>query len=77
MRAMAITRVWIEEGCISCGMSEDSCPEVFKVKEVATAIEGWIIQLLKKKLGKPLKVVPLMSSNMRRLKTYVCYSKCY
>jgi ferredoxin len=40
MRAMAITRVWIEEGCISCGMSEDSCPEVFKVKEVATVIEG-------------------------------------
>ena len=37
---MAITRVWIEEGCISCGMSEDSSPEVFKVKEVATVIEG-------------------------------------
>ena len=37
---MAITRVWIEEGCISCGTSEDNCPEVFKVKEVATVIEG-------------------------------------
>ena len=36
---MAITSVWIEEGCISCGMSEDSCPEIFKVKEVATVIE--------------------------------------
>ena len=31
---MAIKRVWIEEGCISCGMSEDNCPEVFKVKDV-------------------------------------------
>ena len=31
---MAITKVWIEEGCISCGMSEDNCPEVFKVKDV-------------------------------------------
>ena len=40
MRAIAITRVWIEEGCISCGTSEDNCPEVFKVKEVATVIEG-------------------------------------
>ena len=38
---MAITRVWIEEGCISCGLSEGNCPEVFKVKdEGATVIEG-------------------------------------
>ena len=29
---MAITRVWIEEGCISCGLSESNCPEVFKVE---------------------------------------------
>ena len=38
---MAITKVWIEESCISCGMSEDNCLEVFKVKDVgATVIEG-------------------------------------
>ena len=38
---MVITRVWIEEGCISCGSSEGNCPEVFKVKdEGATVIEG-------------------------------------
>ena len=38
---MAITRVWIEEGCISCSSSEENCPEVFKVKdEGATVIEG-------------------------------------
>ena len=38
---MAITRVWIEEGCISCGLSESNCPEVFKVKaEGSTVIEG-------------------------------------
>jgi len=30
---MAITRVWIEEGCIFCGFSElKNCPKVFKVK---------------------------------------------
>ena len=34
---MAIKRVWIEEGCISCGMSEDNCPEVFKVKDVGAS----------------------------------------
>ena len=38
---MAVTRVWIEEGCISCGLSEGNCPEVFKIKdEGATVIEG-------------------------------------
>ena len=38
---MAITRVWIEEGCISCGLSETNCPEVFKIKdEGSTVIEG-------------------------------------
>jgi len=30
---MAVTRVCIEESCISCGLSEDNCPEVFKVKD--------------------------------------------
>jgi len=29
---MTITRVWIEKGCVSCGLSESNCPEVFKVK---------------------------------------------
>jgi len=39
---MAITRVWIEEGCISCGLSESNCPEVFKVEtgEPSKVIEG-------------------------------------
>ena len=37
----ALVAVWIESGCISCGLSEENCPEVFKVKnEGATVIEG-------------------------------------
>ena len=28
---MGITRVWIEEGCITCGNSEEVCPEVFEI----------------------------------------------
>jgi ferredoxin len=28
---MAITRVWIEEGCISCNLCMDLCPDVFEV----------------------------------------------
>ena len=35
---MTIKRVWIEEGCISCGMSEDNCPEVFKVKDEGATV---------------------------------------
>jgi ferredoxin len=30
---MAISKVWIEEGCIVCDACEDICPEVFKVTE--------------------------------------------
>lgn len=37
---MAIKKVWIEEGCTACGICEDTCPEVFKLKDEATVIEG-------------------------------------
>ncbi|MBK5194188.1 MAG: ferredoxin [Flavobacteriaceae bacterium] len=37
---MAIKKVWIEEGCTACGLCEDICPEVFKVEDIATVIEG-------------------------------------
>jgi len=51
MRAKAITKVWIEEGCISYSMSEDNCPEVFKVKDVgSTVIEGVDYSGLEKKI---------------------------
>ncbi len=30
---MAITRVWIEDGCIVCNACETTCPEVFNVTE--------------------------------------------
>ena len=37
----AIKKVWIEEGCISCGNSEDNCPEVFKFEGLkATVLEN-------------------------------------
>ena len=37
---MAISRVWIEDGCLSCGVAESICPEVFKVVDENTVIEG-------------------------------------
>jgi ferredoxin len=37
---MAITKVWIEEGCIVCNACETACPEVFHVSEDACHIRG-------------------------------------
>ncbi|MFT3751330.1 MAG: ferredoxin [Paludibacter sp.] len=37
---MAITKVWIEDGCTGCGLSEAICPEVFKMDGEAYVIEG-------------------------------------
>ena len=35
---MAIKKVWIEEGCISCGLCEEICPKVFVVEDLAIVI---------------------------------------
>jgi len=37
---MAITKVWIEEGCTACGICEDECPEVFELQDEAIVKEG-------------------------------------
>lgn len=36
---MAITKVWIDEGCTSCGVCEDICPDVFLIEDISTVIE--------------------------------------
>ena len=65
---MAITRVWIEDGCILCGSSESNCPEVFKIKdkgatviedEGATVIEGVDYSLLEEKIKEAAESCPV------------------
>jgi ferredoxin len=56
---MAITRVWIEEGCITCGMSEDNCPEVFEVQNEATVLEGVDYSLYEEKIKKAAESCPV------------------
>lgn len=33
-----VKRVWIEEGCISCSLCQDICPEVFEVPDGADCV---------------------------------------
>ena len=61
---MAITRVWIEKGCITCGLSESNCPEVFKVKhgkwvKGATVIEGVDYSGLEEKIKQAAEACPV------------------
>jgi len=37
---MSISKVWIEEGCIACGLCEEICPEVFRMEDEASVIEN-------------------------------------
>ena len=60
---MAITRVWIEEGCVSCSLSQDNCPEVFKIKAVgepSTVIEGVDYSPLESKIKEAAEGCPVL-----------------
>jgi ferredoxin len=37
---MAIQKVWIEDGCTSCGLCEETCPDVFELDDVSTVKNG-------------------------------------
>jgi ferredoxin len=37
---MAVSKVTIEEGCISCGLCEQICPEVFEMPDTAVVKSG-------------------------------------
>lgn len=37
---MALSRVWIIDGCISCGVCSDTCPEVFELQDIAIVRGG-------------------------------------
>jgi len=41
---MAITKIWIEDGCIVCNACETTCPEVFNVTEDSCLIRAEVRQ---------------------------------
>ncbi len=49
--SMAITRVWIEEGCIMCGSSEENCPELLQLDDNGARVkEGVALEGLEEKI---------------------------
>ena len=36
---MAITKVWIEEGCTICNLCESTCPEVFACPDTGAVLK--------------------------------------
>jgi ferredoxin len=56
---MAIKKVWIEEGCTACGLCEDICPEVFKVEEISTLIEGINVSDYEEKIKEAAESCPV------------------
>ena len=37
---MAISKVWIEEGCTICGICEEECPEVFELGDESAVVKN-------------------------------------
>ena len=56
---MVISKVWIEEDCTACGLCEEICPEVFKVKEVASVIQDVSLGDYEDKIKEAAKSCPV------------------
>ena len=41
---MAITKVWIEEGCTACELCCDICPKVFEMDDLAVVKEDAVFE---------------------------------
>jgi len=58
---MTITRVWIEDGCIGCGLAEAICPEVFNIGDNTsnTVIEGADLSSVEAKIKEAAEDCPV------------------
>ena len=58
---MAVSRVWIEDGCISCGLAEAICPEVFKIEDNSpnTVLEGADLSSVEAKIKEAAESCPV------------------
>ncbi|MEE2698175.1 MAG: ferredoxin [Pseudomonadota bacterium] len=59
---MSIKRVWIDkENCICCGLAEGTCPEVFKIVDSNTVIEGVDYSSFEKKIKEAADECPVQA----------------
>ena len=58
---MTITRVWIEDGCIGCGLAEAICPEVFNISDntLNTVIVGADLSSVEAEIKEAAKDCPV------------------
>jgi ferredoxin len=56
---MAIKKVWIEDGCIACNLSETICPDVFEVEEQARVKEGVDFSLYEEEIREAAEQCPV------------------
>jgi ferredoxin len=59
---MAITRVWIAPGCINCGLSENTCPEIFSTNPEdgsAEVVEGMDCSLFEEEIKQAADECPV------------------
>ncbi len=56
---MAISKVEILDGCISCGVCEQACPEVFEVPDVAHVKAGVDLNKFEAKIKEAAEVCPV------------------
>jgi ferredoxin len=61
---MSIKRVRIVEGCISCNLCEDLCPEIFEVPpgDTSRTVKGHEKLLVRADLGLQAKIVEAVES---------------
>ena len=56
---MPISKVTITDDCTGCGLCEETCPEVFKVNDIAAVREGADIAANEEKIKEAAENCPL------------------
>jgi len=59
---MAIKKVWVEDGCISCGLCEETAEDIFEIDDVSEVKVGadfikWDAEIRESAEGCPVEVI--------------------
>lgn len=56
---MAITKVWVEDGCTACGLCESTCPDVFEIDDYSEVIKGASFEGLEEEIKESAESCPV------------------